>query len=108
MLSHPRRCGAVDTMTILTIGPFLFTYRVILNDMGDDDRRVTFREKEDKIDYLDKLIALNTAHARLHGNVSRSDLLRQCIDRLIDELEAETEPDLIADYMLHEDREIPH
>lgn len=82
-------------------GAFLFTNRVILYDMADeDDARVTFRDEKQKIEYLDKLIAINVAYGRLDGRASRSDLLRQCIDRLIVELEAETDPDLIEEFIL--------
>lgn len=54
-------------------------------------KRVTFRSDEDKIDQLDRLIKIAQIEGRLGDNVSRSDLLRDCVDELIDELEGEEE-----------------
>lgn len=63
---------------------------VIQYDMGNK-KRVTFRADEDKIDYLDRCIKIAQIEGRLDNSVSRSDLLRECVDELIEELEGEGE-----------------
>lgn len=65
-----------------------FTLPVIQHDMGEE-KRVTFRADPDKIDTLDKKIMHAKIEDQLSDEVSRSDLLRQCVDDLIEEFEAE-------------------
>lgn len=68
---------------------------VIPDDMGDE-KRVTFRADPDKIDYLDDQIRLAKLEDRLDDEISRSDLLRQCVDDLIKELEPEGNRDSVT------------
>jgi|GEM_PF-4665581 len=61
--------------------------------MGEDEdlKTYSFRAKKEKVDYLDHLISKKNVSLGpgSEEKVSRSDLLRQCIDDLIDELEEE-------------------
>ncbi len=58
--------------------------------MGEQ-KRITFRIDGEKIEQLDDLIILAKAHGNLERDVSRSDLLRQSVDDLIEQLEESTE-----------------
>lgn len=61
---------------------------VIPNDMSEE-KRVTFRADPEKIDRLDKEIMRAKLNNQLSDEVSRSDLLRLCVDTLIEDLETE-------------------
>ena len=52
--------------------------------------QVTFRADPDKIDRLDDLLILAKAKGQIDRDVTRSDLLRRCVDDLIEELEDDT------------------
>lgn len=70
--------------------PILFTVLVILYDMADE-KRVTFRANPEKIQDLDDEIKRAQLDGRLPNDKSRSDLLRDCVDELLEELKTETE-----------------
>lgn len=53
----------------------------------DEVTRVTFRVSEEKVERLDDLIWENKVAGHLHKDENRSNLLRQQLDVLIDELE---------------------
>lgn len=55
----------------------------------DELKTFSFRAEKDKVDYLDHLIDRKNVSMGPGSDekVSRSDLLRDCIDDLIDELE---------------------
>lgn len=73
-------------MTLGVKPAYLSTLPVILYDMGEE-KRVTFRADPDQIETLDKAIMRAKVDDRLDDDVSRSDLLRLCVDQMIDELE---------------------
>lgn len=54
-----------------------------------EEKRVTFRVSKEKVEQLDKEIMRAKINDQLNGNISRSDLLRQCVDDLIENLESE-------------------
>jgi len=69
--------------------------------MGDasEEKRVTFRIDSDAIERLDDLIIQNKAKGNLSRDVSRSDILRQCVEDKIDELEESAEGNRRAEPM---------
>lgn len=60
---------------------------------NNDLKTFSFRAEKEKVDYLDHLIDRKNV---MHGpgsdeKISRSDLLRECIDDLIEDLEEDLE-----------------
>ena len=66
--------------------------------MADDNdlKTFSFRAEREKIEYLDHLIDRKNVMQGpgSEGKISRSDLLRDCIDDLIEELEEDLEGNL--------------
>ncbi len=63
--------------------------------MTDDSQgkdRVSFRIDAEKVDKLDDLIWENKVSGELPRDVNRSDLLRQAVDGLIEDLEGNSKP----------------
>lgn len=56
-------------------------------DRDEDEARVTFRIPREDVKRLDDLIKLNQVHGPLDDDTSRSDLLRNEVQDLIEELE---------------------
>jgi|GEM_PF-5801421 len=64
-------------------------------DTGDDSvekARVTVRVEQSKLDRLDDLIWENKVEGNLDREATRSDLLRDQIDELLEELEGNSTP----------------
>jgi hypothetical protein len=63
-------------------------------DTGDDEgkARVTVRVDQSKLDRLDDLIWENKVEGVLDRDTTRSDLLREQIDALVEELEGNSTP----------------
>jgi len=59
----------------------------------DDLKTFSFRAEKEKVEYLDHLIDRKNVSMGpgAEGKISRSDLLRECIDDLIDDLEEDLE-----------------
>lgn len=53
-----------------------------------EEMRVTFRAEREKVHRLDQLIDLKKGLGELDRETSRSDLLRECVDDLVEELES--------------------
>jgi hypothetical protein len=68
-------------------------------DDANEEKRVTFRIESDTIERLDDLIIQNKAKGNLDREVSRSDILRQCVEDKIDELEESAEGNRKAEPM---------
>jgi hypothetical protein len=60
---------------------------------NNDLKTFSFRAEKEKVEYLDHLIDRKNVEQGpgSEGKISRSDLLRECIDDLIDELEEDLE-----------------
>ena len=69
--------------------------------MADDDVRITFRISEDRKDRLESLLDVHNALADDDQKLTKSSLLRDCVEESITELEdkLEDEMDTLEDFI---------
>lgn len=69
--------------------------------MSEDDVRITFRISAEKKERLENLIDIHNALVDNDEKITKSDLLRECVDESIDDLETrlQDEIDTLEDFI---------